>query len=474
VINTMPAIKSTGAYIPFYRLKREEIARAWGVPGRGEKAIANHDEDSLTLAVEAGRDCLKGIDRQSIDGLYFASTTSPYGEKQCAVTVASALDLKKDIFTADFTDSLRAGTNALRAAMDAVKAGSAKNVLVVAAESRIGNPGSDFEQNFGDGAAALLISDTGEVIIDSNYAYNNEIIDQWRTSKQEYTRAWEDRFVVVKGYVDTIKEATTAFLKQLNLTVPDFNKVILSAADVRRHQEGCRTLKLDPKEQVQNPMLDTVGNTGTALALMMLVAAIEEAGANDRLLLINHGDGCDLFTFQVKEKPSFNEERRGINGYLNSKIHLESYEKYLRLRKIIDVEGGRRRPPIVSSAVAINRDRNMIYRLHAYECTSCGRSFFPPQRVCLYCKAKDQYKEIPLSEEKGTLYTFCKDMLAQSLDQPVIISVVNLKRGLRFYGQMTDRDPDKVELDMSLEFTFRKMSEAEGYNNYFWKCRPIR
>jgi uncharacterized OB-fold protein len=207
---------------------------------------------------------------------------------------------------------------------------------------------------------------------------------------------------------------------------------------------------------------------------MMLVAAIEEAGANDRLLLINHGDGCDLFTFQVKEKPSFNEERRGINGYLNSKIHLESYEKYLRLRKIIDVEGGRRRPPIVSSAVAINRDRNMIYRLHAYECTSCGRSFFPPQRVCLYCKAKDQYKEIPLSEEKGTLYTFCKDMLAQSLDQPVIISVVNLKRGLRFYGQMTDRDPDKVELDMSLEFTFRKMSEAEGYNNYFWKCRPIR
>jgi len=39
---------------------------------------------------------------------------------------------------------------------------------------------------------------------------------------------------------------------------------------------------------------------------------------------------------------------------------------------------------------------------------------------------------------------------------------------------MTDRDPDKVELDMSLEFTFRKMSGAEGYNNYFWKCRPIR
>lgn len=470
----MPAIKSTGAYIPFYRLKREEIASAWGVPGKGEKAIANFDEDSISLAVEAGRDCLKGIDRQTIDGLYFASTTPPYEEKQCAVTIAAALDLRKDVFTADFTDSLRAGTNALRAALDAVKAGSAKNMLIVAADCRVGNPASDFEQNFGDGAAALLISETGDIVVESNYAYNNEIVDQWRTDKQEFTRAWEDRFVVTKGYLDTIKEATTAFLKQMNLKVADFNKVILSAADARRHQEGCRTLKLDPKGQVQNPMFDTVGNTGVAFALMLLVAAIDEAKANDRLFLINHGDGCDLFTFQVREKPAFNEGRRGISGHLNSKRYLGKYEDYLRIRKIMNVEGSRRRPPAVSSAVAVQRDRNMIYRLHAHECTNCGRSFFPPQRICLYCKAKDQYREIPLSEEKGTLYTFCKDMLAQSLDPPVIISVVNLDKGLRFYGQMTDRDPDKVELDMRLELTFRKISEAEGFYNYFWKCRPIR
>ena len=94
----MVSIKSYGAYIPFHRLKREEIGRAWEAgPLRGEKAVANFDEDSITMAVEAGQDCLKGIERDSIDALYFASTTAPYKEKQSAAIVAAALDLRHNI-----------------------------------------------------------------------------------------------------------------------------------------------------------------------------------------------------------------------------------------------------------------------------------------------------------------------------------------------------------------------------------------
>ena len=144
----MPAVKSVGAYIPYYRLNREEIGRAWGgFPQTGEKAVANFDEDSITLSVEAARDCLKGIDNKKIDGLYFASSTAPFQEKQCASIIAAALDFKKDVFTVDFTNTLRAGTNALRAAIDAVKAGSAQSLLVVAADCRLGTPGSSFEQD---------------------------------------------------------------------------------------------------------------------------------------------------------------------------------------------------------------------------------------------------------------------------------------------------------------------------------------
>ena len=121
----MAKIASFGAYVPLFRLSREEMGTAWGVPAvPGERAVANADEDSLTMAVAAGADCLAGIDPSRIDGLFFATTTAPYDEKQCAGVIAAALDMRTDIHTADFTGSLRAATTALRAAADAVDSGS--------------------------------------------------------------------------------------------------------------------------------------------------------------------------------------------------------------------------------------------------------------------------------------------------------------------------------------------------------------
>ena len=111
----MAGIASYGAYIPYYRLSRAEIAKAWGnAAGPGERAVASYDEDSLTMAVAAARDCLTGIDRASIGGLYFASTTAPYREKQSAALIAAVLGLAPEAATMDFSGSLRCGTNALQ------------------------------------------------------------------------------------------------------------------------------------------------------------------------------------------------------------------------------------------------------------------------------------------------------------------------------------------------------------------------
>ena len=102
--------------------------------------MANFDEDSVTMAVAAGSDCLAGRDRSLIDGIVFASTTPPYAEKQCAAIVAAALDLRTDIFAVDVANVLRAGTGALQTALDAVASGRAGQVLVVVADSRQGPP----------------------------------------------------------------------------------------------------------------------------------------------------------------------------------------------------------------------------------------------------------------------------------------------------------------------------------------------
>ena len=55
--------------------------------------------------------------------------------------------------------ALRAGSLGLRLAIDSVKSGSARNVLVVASDCRIGYPQSEDEQLFGDGAAAVVVGE---------------------------------------------------------------------------------------------------------------------------------------------------------------------------------------------------------------------------------------------------------------------------------------------------------------------------
>ncbi len=472
----MAGIVSFGAYIPMYRLSRAEICRAWEGGARdGEKAVANFDEDSITMAVAAGMESLQGLKREEIDSLYFASTTSPYKEKQAAALISTAFDLPQNTFTADFTNSIRAGSIALRAGMDAIKSGSARKAMVLVADCRMGAPGSDLENAFGDGAAAFVLGEQNVVAtLEDTYSQKDDIIDFWRSQGDSFVKSWEDRFVYTQGYEQNIRQALGNIMKKHNLTPKDFSKVAYYAPDARRYREMAVAVGFDLKTQGQLPLFDTVGNTGAALAPLMLIAALEEAKPGDRILFANYGDGADAFILKTTPEIGKLKERQSLKKYLASKKPLGNYEKYIKMRQFMPVETGRKRPPLASSATALWRDRKWVLSCCGSQCRHCGRLFFPPQRICYYCQTKDDFEWVRLAERKGTLFTFCRDELAQSIDPPVVISIVNLEGKVRFYTQMTDRDPAEVKLDMPVELTFRKLHDGEGYPNYFWKCRPVR
>ena len=154
----MAGIVGFGTYVPRYRLPREVIAKEWGQPSMGgEKAVAGHDEDSLTLAVNAALHALPdgagAGHRRGLLRLDHAARTArsraPRRSPPCSTPVPA-------VRTADVTDSLRAGTSALLAALDAVHAG-ATCALVCAGDCRMGEPDSPAEQNYGDAGAALLL-----------------------------------------------------------------------------------------------------------------------------------------------------------------------------------------------------------------------------------------------------------------------------------------------------------------------------
>lgn len=472
----MVGITAYGAYIPIYRLTRAEISQRWGGPPiPGEKAVANFDEDTITMAVAAARDCMNGMDHQGIDAVYFSSTSSPYKEKQAAATIAAATDLKREIVTMDFAQSLRSGTNALIAAMDAVNGNSVKNVLVCAADIRLGLPNGPRELAYGDGAAAFLLGSERVIAsIDGRYSITDEIIDVWRSDKDTYVRSWEDRFTRDKGYTKIISEAVSAALEKYKLEPRDFKKAIFYSPDGRAVRSVAGKLGFDVKTQVQDTLYDTVGNTGAALAPMLLVAALEKATPGDRLLLAGYGDGCDVFILTVTPEIKTLEGRRGIKGHLKAKKMIPSYEKYLRWRDIITVEPAPRPPLNVPSAVALWRDRKGGLALYGSRCRNCGTPQYPAQRICIKCQAKDHGEDYCFANRKATLFTFSHDNLAPAIDPPVTVSVVNFEGGGRIQCDMTDRDVEEIDIGMPVEMTFRKIRYTGGIYNYWWKCMPIR
>ena len=468
----MVGITSYGAYVPLWRLSREAIMKGL----RGEKAIRNFDEDSTTMAVAAAIDCLKGQKREAIDAVFFASTTAPYKEKQIATTIAAACDLRRDITTADFTNSLRSATSAIKAALDAIKAGSAKEVLVVAADCRMGAPGTEFEQIYGDGAAALLLGEKDCIAsIDAWHSISNEAHDYWRLDGDTFVRSWEDRFIFNAVYYDIVAQNVAALLKKVNLTPKDFAKAIIPVPSPRALADIPKKLGIDPKAQLHNPLLDTMGITGAAYAFMLLVAALEEAKAGDRLLLNNYGNGSDSLVITVTDKISKKVEgRRGMKTHLASKKIVDDYRTYLQWRGLLTFEATPTPPGGHISAAALYRDRSQIYPLHGQKCKVCSDIHFPPQRVCPKCTAKDQSEEWRLSDRKGTLFTFAADYLCQRREAPRVTAIIDFEGGGRMATMMTDRVLEEIKIGMPVEMSFRKLATQDGFHNYFWKSIPLR
>jgi 3-hydroxy-3-methylglutaryl CoA synthase len=445
----------------------------WNSPQ--ERSIANFDEDSVSMAVAAGVDCLRGWDRRSVDGLIFATTTPPYAEKQCAAIIATALDLRRDIFSADITDVLRAGTTALKSALDSVAAGSAGTVLVIASDNRAGAPRGDAERNLGDGAAAFLVSGDGVIAaLEGSHSITENMLDSWRSAGDPFVRSWEDRFAAEEGLERILVEAVSGFLQKQGLSPQDVAKVALYAPDGRRHGQLARQAGFTP-EQVQDPLFGKMGNTGAAFPLMLLEAALEGAGPGQLLLAVSYGDGSDVLGFRTAEAIAGLEPRMGVTGYLGSKRQISSYETYARWRDVWVTDAAARRPtPASPSVTALWRESDKNLRLYGATCNQCGYVQYPAQNVCVNCRAREDSSPLRFSDQPGTVFTYSLDYLAGTTDSPLVITVVDFQVGGRMLCMMTDRELDEVQIGMPVEMSFRKLRVVNGIHNYYWKAIPQR
>mgnify|MGYP001003023842 CR=1 FL=1 len=272
----MVGISSIGIYVPRSRLDRALVAKAWGKKQpAGEKAVAHFDEDALTMAVEAGHRCLADFDPSAFDGLFFASTSAPYREKQVASVVATACDLPREIVTADFSGSVRAGLTALTAALRTVASGGAKRILVVASDCRPAEPDGDLEGLFGDGAVAVVVDAKARLAaFEGAAAVAEEFTFQWRTDAGDAVQAQDQRFSLTHGYLRDLGEVIGRVLNEHGVGNEQLAALAVGSPDARAAQDLAKAVGIDAKTQLVPSLIAQIGVLGSPDPLLLLGAAL--------------------------------------------------------------------------------------------------------------------------------------------------------------------------------------------------------
>jgi hydroxymethylglutaryl-CoA synthase len=466
----MIGILSYGAYIPPTRLPLGMISGGSPTPGGPEKAVAWNDEDAITLGVTAAIHCLADIDRSGVDMLIFASTTLPFQEKQAAALAARVLDLRRDIQTADQTGSTRAGTTALRAAFDAVAAGSAERVLVIASDARLAAPGSGLEINFGDGAAAFLIGQ-GDAIatLEECTAISDEVTDVWRPTGHDYAHTWEDRFVISESYLPNMRAAIASLIDRSGNPIGAYDRVILYAPDARSHNAVASAAEIS-KKALQPPLFGQLGNAGAAFAPLQLIASLEGARPDQRILMVNFGSGADAMTFLVTEHVHNLSPRRDVTWGLAKRRAVARYDDYLKAKGLVATEWEAGTNPGLSATILF-RERDDDLSFLGQRCRGCKAIQFPAQRVCESCYSKDEFDSVRLSDRIGKVITYTFDFFYPNPNPPTIVTIVEVD-GARIHLQIVDIAPEDLTLGQQIEFVFRRVHESGGRPNYYWKGIP--
>ncbi|HUT51808.1 MAG TPA: OB-fold domain-containing protein [bacterium] len=480
----MAGIVSYGAYLPRLRLERMAImmSMGWLAPGlitaaQGERTMCNWDEDSLTMAVAASRDCLVGQDKSKIEAAYLASTSLPFADRANAGIMATALNLPGEIASLDSTGTQKAGTAALAAAIQAVKSGERKNVLATASDHRRTKAAWFHEMWFGDGAASVLVGDDNVIAeFKGSYSVTHDFIDHYRGSDAKYDYNWEERWIRDEGYMKAYAEAIGGLLKKTGLAVADISKFCYPCFLGRSHGTIGKTLGAQPA-QVADNMHTVTGDCGTAHPLLMLCRELETAKPGDKIVVASFGQGSDALLFQVTDKIKDLPKRRGMAGSLANKKPEKVYTKFLKFNDLIETEMGIRSEATIQTALTtLYRNRKLILGFVGGKCAKCGTPQIPAQRVCVKpgCGAVDSQEDYEFADQPAKILTFTGDMLAVSVTPPAFYGMVQFDHGGRMMMDFTDCDATEVEVGVPVKMSFRKkyIDAQRGFTGYFWKAVP--
>lgn len=226
--------------------------------------------------------------------------------------------------------------------------------------------------------------------------------------------------------------------------------------------------------RVAADLSESVGNTGTAHSLLLLAHELEQAEPDQTIAVVSLIDGVDIIVFRTTDAIASHAASRPLSAQIAAGGKV-SYGKFLNWRGQLQVQPPNRLEPERPSMSAAARSGDWKFGFVGSQGQESGTVHLPPARVSIRDEdAADAMDPIAMADVPAKVVTYTVDRLVYSVSPPVVFAIVDFEGGGRLPVELTDVEPDEVEVGMPVEMTFRKLYSSDGIQNYFWKARPVR
>jgi hydroxymethylglutaryl-CoA synthase len=333
-------ISGYGVYIPKFRIKKDDYAKAWGsfsAAGVSEKSVMGFDEDVLTAAAKVAKRALESvpITPDKVTRFAFASTTPPYVEKLLSGTIMVSVGIPNQALSSDHITSTRAGTEAMLSGFEHVNANPKGVALITIADAPAASMWDSIEHALGAGAAAYVLSSDNLIAeLEGHASYASEYFgERFKPRKDELLHDLNVKKFSESSLITNTTKAGNALLKKLNRKPEEYQHVVIQQPDARVPASVGGKMMFQEPQLAAGLTSKLVGDLGAASTPVSLAAALDLAKVGDKILVVSYGSGAgsDALSFKVvsdrKATVKFQQEA-------DRKEYID-YIKYLKLKGAI-------------------------------------------------------------------------------------------------------------------------------------------
>lgn len=307
---TSSAIIGFGLCVPSRKITVEEIANAWHQDanqyktglGVSEKTVPGNDEDTFTLAFEAGKQAIEiaKIEPTQISAVFVGSESHPYAVKPTSGMVAQALTCDPYCHAADLEFACKAGTAAMQIVDSMVRSGQVEYGLAIGADCAQSKPGDALEYTAAAGAAAFVIGSANSknalCRIEKTLSFTTDTPDFWRANGEKHP-SHAGRFTGEPAYFHHVREATKGILEITKTKIEDIDHVVFHMPNGKFPSRIAKEFGVSKEQMEHGFIVPHIGNTYSACSPLGLAHVLQKAKKDETILLVSYGSGAGSDAF---------------------------------------------------------------------------------------------------------------------------------------------------------------------------------